>query len=59
MAFYLTCPHCGKKIKVIGVEVEGNDLGSSNNMPSNDGLNKALEKAHIELAAARREGNDA
>ena len=59
MEFYLTCPHCGEKFKVIGVEVDGNDLGSSNNMPSNDGLTKALEKAHIELAAARREGNDA
>ena len=56
---YITCPCCGRKIAIIKDESVVDGLVFLNTMPSDDGLNKALEKAHIELAAARKRGNEA
>lgn len=55
---YLICPCCGKTLAIIKDESVLKGLVFFNTMPSRDGLTKALNEAHIELAAARREGNE-
>lgn len=56
---YLICPCCGRKIAVIKDESVLNGLVFFNHTTSQDDITKALNKARIELAAARGEGNDA
>lgn len=55
---YLICPCCGKKIAMIEDEAALSGLVFLNHTPSKDEITKALNEAHIELAAARWEGND-
>ena len=55
-AVEITWPCCGRKIMITedGGEVTASVLCNNNS----EEITKALEKAHIELAAVRREGND-
>lgn len=55
---YIVCPCCGRKIAMIKDESVLDGLVFLNHTTSEDEITKALNRAHIELAAARGEGND-